>query len=335
MRPSVSVIIPCRNEQATIAKVLKAILLQGYPLDRLEIIIAEGLSTDGTRDEIEKFRNTHPRSQVILVENQKQTIPAALNKAIQASKGDLIIRLDGHAIPGENYINRSVEDLEAQKGENVGGIWIIKPGRSTLIARSIAFAASNRFGVGDASYRLAAKEGPVDTIPFGAFRKELWKKIGGFNESLLTNEDYEFNARIRKQGGTVWLDPAIRSEYISRSTLKDLSRQYWRYGYWKNRMLRRFPGTLKWRQALPPFFVLFLLILVLLSIGSVYARFILLLVCGLYALVLILASRSTAINEKDLRLLFGIPIAIVTMHFSWGTGFWSSFFPAAQKKDTE
>jgi succinoglycan biosynthesis protein ExoA len=332
MKPSVSVIIPCRNEQATIARVLEAIFIQGYPLDRLEVVIADGLSEDKTRDEIEGFRGSHPELKILVVDNPKQTIPAALNTAIESSSFEIIIRLDGHAIPGENYLVRAVEDLQLKKGDNIGGVWIIKPGRETVIGRSIALAASNRIGVGDATYRLAGKEGPVDTVPFGVFRKDLWIRIGGFNESLLTNEDYEFNARIRNQGGVVWLDPAIRSEYIARGTLKELSKQYWRYGFWKNRMLRKFPQTLKWRQALPPLFILSLFLLAIFSFGSEYARLLLMVIILIYFLVLLIVSIFTAIGEGDLKLLLGIPLAISTMHFSWGMGFWASFLSPSKMK---
>ena len=127
------------------------------------------------------------------------------------------------------------------------------------MAQSIAAAASHPLGVGDALYRHASKASQVDTVPFGAFKRELLALVGFFDESLLTNEDYEFNTRIRKSGGTIWLDPAIRSVYFARPTLAALARQYSRYGFWKWRMLRRYPETLRWRQGLPPLFVLSLL----------------------------------------------------------------------------
>ncbi len=149
------------------------------------------------------------------------------------------------------------------RGDNVGGVWEIQPGATTWIARSIAVAAAHPLGVGDAMYRLAATASEVDTVPFGSFRRTLIEQIGGYNESLLTNEDYEFNTRIRQANGRVWLDPSIRSVYFARSTFKELVRQYWRYGYWKWRMLRHFPDTVRWRQALPPLFVLSLVCLLL------------------------------------------------------------------------
>ena len=138
----------------------------------------------------------------------------------------------------------------------MGGIWDIQPQGKGWQARAIAAAAAHPFAVGDAYYRFTRAAQEVDTLPFGAFRKSLIERIGAFDEDLLTNEDYEFNVRLRKSGGRIWLDPAIRSVYFARSNLLDLARQYWRYGFWKVRMLRRHPNTIRWRQSLPPLFVL-------------------------------------------------------------------------------
>ena len=332
MKPKVSIIIPCRNEQATIAGVLDAIRRQSFPLDQLEVIIADGLSMDRTRDVIRSFQQENPTLVIKVIDNSKLTIPAALNAAIRASNGEIIVRLDGHAFPSNNYVKTSVEDLESKKGDNVGGVWLIKPGSSSWIGRSIAQAASNPLGVGDALYRYADKAGIVDTVPFGSFRKSLIDEIGGFDENLFTNEDYEFNARIRKNGGIIWMNPFIKSDYIARGTNGELSRQYWRYGFWKNKMLRHNPRTLKWRQALPPIFILSILILILLSFGSEFARLILLIEAGIYFSALVVASLPTVFREKDLIFLVGIPLSIATMHFSWGSGFLFSFLSPGEKK---
>jgi GT2 family glycosyltransferase len=165
----------------------------------------------------------------------------------------------------------------------------------------------------------------VDTVPFGSYRRTLIEKIGGYNESLLTNEDYEFNTRIRKSGGRVWLDPSIRSIYFSRSTLGELIRQYWRYGFWKWRMLRRFPDTIRWRQALPPLFVLSLIGLALISILLPFAWRVFVVELILYFAVLLLAGGHAALKRRKPYLLFGLPLAISAMHLAWGSGFlWST-----------
>jgi succinoglycan biosynthesis protein ExoA len=215
-------------------------------------------------------------------------------------------------------------DLQAGLGENVGGTWEIQPGAQTWVAQSIAAAASHPLGVGDALYRHTDKAALVDTVPFGAFKRELLALIGFFDESLLTNEDYEFNARIRKSGGKIWLDPSIRSIYFARPTLAKLARQYARYGFWKWRMLRRYPETLRWRQVLPPLFVLSLILGAALAIFLPIFRFLLAAEICIYLIALAAAGVQAAIRQKKIHLLIGLPLAIAAMHFTWGAGFlWS------------
>lgn len=321
---SVSVIVPCYNERQTIGLLLSALSEQDYPLDLVEVIIADGGSTDGTQQTIAAFGQAHPQLNIKLVDNPRRIIPAALNTAIRHASNDIILRLDAHCVPQPNYISRSLESLMKRDAANVGGVWDIKPGAQTWMAASIAYAASHPLGVGDAKYRFTRDEGYVDTVPFGAFPRSLVDEIGYFNEELLSNEDYEFNARIRQTGKKIWLDPAVRSTYFSRADLDKLARQYWRYGYWKWRMIQRFPGTLRWRQALPPLFVVTVLVLLILMPFVPALRVILPLLLLVYVLTLVIAALPVALHEKDLRLLVGIPIAIMTMHFNWGTAFlWS------------
>jgi glycosyltransferase involved in cell wall biosynthesis len=324
MPSTVSIIIPCYNEQKTIQKLLAAIHAQTYPRADLEVIIADGMSTDQTRAEIAAFAGSHPDLHISVLDNPKRVIPAALNLALGEAKGEIIVRLDGHSIPYPDYVERCVSDLETGLGDNVGGIWEIHPGAGTWVAKSIAHAASHPLGVGDALYRLTEKPAYVDTVPFGAFKRELLALVGFFDETLLINEDYEFNARIRARGGKIWLDPAIRSVYYARNTFGSLAQQYWRYGFWKYRMLRRYPKTLRWRQGLPPLFVLSLVCLALL--GLLWNGFHILLAAEglLYASILIAAGIWSAWKDREGVLLFGLPASISVMHISWGSGFlWS------------
>ena len=240
----VSIIVPCYNEETTIRHLLDAVLAQTYPRAQMELIISDGISTDRTREVIAAFQNEHPDLAVRVVDNSARTIPSGLNQAIRESKGEIIVRLDAHSMPIPEYVERCVAAHESGKGDNVGGVWEIRAGADTWIAKSISFAAAHPLGVGDAMYRLNAKAGAVDTVPFGSFRRALIDKIGAFDETLLSNEDYEFNTRVRESGGTVWLDPSIRSVYFSRSTLGKLAAQYWRYGFWKFKMLKRYPAYL-------------------------------------------------------------------------------------------
>jgi succinoglycan biosynthesis protein ExoA len=317
----VSVIVPCYNEQATICQLLDAIYNQTYPKNELEVVIADGLSTDQTRTVITEYQVQHPDLEIRVIDNNLRVIPSGLNRAIEAAKGTYIVRMDGHSIPNRDYIQSCIKGLDEGLGDIIGGIWKIQPGASTWIARAIAIAASHPVGAGDATYRIGGTAQAVDTVPFGAFQRELVDKIGMFDETLLTNEDYEFNARLRESGGRVWLDPAISSIYFARATLGELAKQYWRYGYWKAQMLRKHPKTLRWRQLLPPLFIAGILIFGILSLVWNLARWLLLCIVLLYTVVIF--SIGIQMSRKYLFPLhaIGIPLAIATIHFSWGSAF--------------
>lgn len=334
MPPFVSIIVPCYNEEKTIRHLLDSVRAQTYPLAQMELVIADGLSNDRTREVIAAFQKEHSDLQVRVVDNSVQTIPSGLNQAIRESRGEIIVRLDAHSMPIPEYVERCVAAHEAGKGENVGGVWEIRAGAETWAARAISFAAAHPLGVGDAMYRLNAKAGAVDTVPFGSFRRALIEKIGAFDETLLSNEDYEFNTRVRESGGTVWLDPSIRSVYFSRSTFGKLASQYWRYGFWKMKMLQRYPHTLRWRQALPPLFVLSLFVLLVLSLFVGLARTALAAQLTVYFLALGAAGLKLALEKKNFALLPGLPLAISTMHMAWGSGFlWSGLSSLFKKYD--
>jgi len=326
---SVSVIVPCYNEEATIQLLLDAIESQTFPHDQFEVIISDGISTDGTRIVIAEYQKQHPDLQIKMVDNPKRIIPSALNRALEAAEGKYIIRLDAHSMPYPDYIEKCVQDLEAGCGDNVGGVWEIQPGRKgklppSWMARGIAAAMAHPLGVGDAQYRFTNQAQFVDTVPFGAFESKLIVKIGFFDETLQTNEDYEFNVRIRQSGGKIWLNPAIRSVYFARPSLLSLIQQYWRYGYWKGRMLYRYPQTLRWRQLLPPLFVVSLVGLILLTLLNAWFGLILILQICLYGLLLLVTGIQVSWQKKDFSLLISIPLAISAMHLTWGTGvLWS------------
>ena len=323
--PFVSIIIPCFNEEATIFNLLEAISAQTFPKANLEVIIADGMSTDHTREQISVFAGSHPGLAIKVVDNAKRAIPAGLNSALKETRGDIIVRLDAHSMPYPDYIERCVADLEAGLGENVGGVWEIRPGTESWVARSIAHAGSHPLGVGDALYRHSDKPALVDTVPFGAFKREILALVGFFDETLLTNEDYEFNARIRKSGGRIWLDPSIRSIYFARPTFSKLATQYFRYGFWKWRMLRRYPETLRWRQGLPPLFRgKFILFCSLELFSTNFSSLVGCRDCALHYPSWLPQGFSRTKAPGISHLLFGLPLAIATMHLSWGAGFlWS------------
>ncbi len=316
----VSLIIPCYNEENTIQDLLAAICEQNFPLADLDVVISDGMSTDTTREKIQEFADDVPELKVRVIDNPKRTIPSALNQALQAAQGEYIMRIDAHSLPHPNYIKFCLRDLEAGLGDNVGGVIQIKAANQDWVAQSIAVAAGHPLGVGDAKYRIGSEAREVDTVAFGAYHSSLIDRIGGFDESLLSNEDYEFNVRVRKSGGKIWLDPEIKATYIARPTLKALAAQYWRYGYWKLRMLSRYPETIRWRQ-LSGLFVLSWIGLGLLGIWLIWARWLLLIEAVIYLSALLFAGTKAALDHNKAYLLLGLPLSISIMHFSWGSGF--------------
>jgi glycosyltransferase involved in cell wall biosynthesis len=322
--PKVSIIVPCYNEQTTIRLLLEALREQTFPRVEMEVVISDGMSTDNTRGVIAAFQKDFPDLDLRVVDNTRRSIPSAVNRAIESARGVIIVRLDAHSKPYPDYVANCVDALEAKRGDNVGGVWEIRPGAPTWIAQSIAVAAAHPLGVGDALYRHAKQPAVVDTVPFGSFYRTLIDTVGLFDETLLTNEDYEFNARVRKAGGRIWLDPSIRSMYFARPTLQELARQYWRYGFWKWRMLRRYPDTLRWRQALPPLFVLSLLGLASLTAWFPPIGFALMGELILYFTIVLIAGLQAARRLRQPFLLPGLSLAIPVMHLAWGSGLlWS------------
>jgi glycosyltransferase involved in cell wall biosynthesis len=320
MPDKVSVIIPCRNEGQTIRLVLAAFNAQTYPHDLMEIIIVDGFSEDNTRSEIMAFSQEHPELTIRIVDNPKRIIPAAVNAGILASSGDILVRMDAHSIPQPDYVERCVVAHAEGRADNVGGVWDIKPQVNTWMARSIATAASHPLAVGGAQYRFSDKAQYVDTVPYGSFRKALIERIGGFDESLLTNEDYEFNARLIKNGGSVWLDSRIQSTYFARKNFIKLADQYKRYGFWKYQMLRLYPETLRMRQVIPPVFVISLMGLLFLSLFWSIARIILGLVLAIYLGLLLVVSVFESIKRREVCYLY-LFVAFAIMHFCWGSSF--------------
>jgi succinoglycan biosynthesis protein ExoA len=316
--PSVSVIIPSRNEVATIVPLLAALGTQTYAID--EIIVADGMSTDGTRAAVAAFQGKAPLPEVRMIDNPDRTVPAGLNRAVSESVGEIVIRLDAHARPAPDYVARCVTGLLDGKGANVGGLLDVAPAVPGVVARAIALAVSHPLGAGDAAYRVGGRAGAVDTVPFGAFRRETLAAIGPFNEELPVNQDFEYNARIRAAGGTVWFDPAIRCTYYARSNLIRLYTQYWRYGIGKRRMLRRHPRALRPRQVVPPMFVGSLAVAGALARWTPGARRFLAIVLGGYAAALGMGAGHLRARGGGPS-AFLTPVVFATIHLAWGAGF--------------
>ncbi len=321
---SVSVVIPCYNEANFIGKVLENLADQ-YESDRYEIIVVDGGSEDWTRDKIQAFKLTRPDLSIVLVDNPARKIPAALNLGIAAARGEIIARMDAHAVPSDGYVRRCVEVLSREGAGVVGMPCHVLPASDTLLARAIASAVSHPFGIGDAKYRL--REGgamleAVDTVAFACFRKSLWQELGGYNESLSTNEDYDFNYRVRLAGREVILDRSGHCDYFARTSFSDLAAQYRRYGGWKARMIRLHPRSIKVRHLVAPGFVLSLVGLLILSVFWPPFALLLGLEIGLYVLLSLAFSwQIMRRNNESLGTLLVLPLVFLTIHLTWGTSF--------------
>ena len=256
-KPLVTLVIPTLNEADRIEACLESVLAQTYPPDRLEVIVADGGSTDGTQDKVTAFAEHHP--QVRLVDNPKRIQSAAFNLGVRQGRGDFIIRLDAHASYNNDYIQRCVEVLTETGAANVGGVWETAPGADTLVARAVAVLCTQRFGVGGARFRLGGEAGPVDTVPFGAFPRATFETVGLLDERLPRGEDNEFNARIRQHGLTVWFSPQIRCTYFGRATLGGFLKQLFGNGLYHIKTLRVNPGGCSVRHLVPFGFLMGLL----------------------------------------------------------------------------
>jgi glycosyltransferase involved in cell wall biosynthesis len=322
MKPFVSIIVPCYNEIRFIRKLLQNIADQDYPGERLEVFVVDGMSNDGTREEIMDFIKPFPY--IHLLENEKRYVPFALNKGISGSTGEVIMRMDAHAEYPTNYISRLVESLYQLNADNVGASLITLPGDSTIRSLAIASALSSSFGVGNAHCRLDIKTiRQVDTVPFGCFRREVFKRIGLFDEELLRNQDDGFNAKLTRNGGRIFLVPEVKIRYYARTSVKSIRKMFYQYGLFKplgNKKAGR-PATL--RQFVPPLFALFLILCV---IGGLIVKETLLLgLIGLafYLVVDLIFSIRILTKNSQPQLIFYLPWIFFVIHISYGFGYLS------------
>lgn len=250
--PFISLVIPLRNEKAYIADCLRSILAQDYPLERMEILFIDGCSTDGTAAILEEAAKQTPQIRVLC--NPNRTVPYAMNIGIRASTGEYIVRLDAHSEYAADYVSLSVETLRSVPCDNAGGVWITR-GRGYM-GEAIAGTLTTVFGVGNAQFRLTPHSGYVDTVPFGAFRRDLFDRIGLYDERLTRNQDNELNYRIRKSGGKIYMNEHIRCTYYCRSSLQALMRNGYQNGHWNVVTMYLCPGSMGLRHFIPLAFVL-------------------------------------------------------------------------------
>lgn len=313
----ISIVLPIRNEEKYIRSCLEHIFAQEKMPVPYEVIAADGLSTDRTREIIHDFQKTH--SNLILIDNPDKIVPCGMNSAIRKAKGDIIIRVDGHCVIDPDYVSNCVKHLVGDKVDGVGGP--MRTVGETPLSEVIAIAMSSIFGVGNSAFRtITGKTILVESVPFPAYTREIINRVGLYDEELIRNQDDEYNYRIRAAGGKILLAADVRSTYYSRSSLTHLWKQYFQYGYWKVRVLQKHSRQMSLRHFIPPIFVLAMLIALVLSLIFSKSSIILVLVTGSYLLANSIASIITAMKKgwKSLPLL---PVCFLILHFSYGLGF--------------
>ncbi len=318
IRPFVSIVIPCRNEARYIAGCLASILAGGYPLDRLEILVSDGLSDDGTREILRTCAAEH--SCITVLDNHQRSTPAALNLAIRSAAGSVVIRMDAHVLYPPDYVCRLVEALEETGADNVGGVLETVPADDTPTARAIALGLSHPFGVGNSHFRTGTQHRrEVDTVPFGCYRRETFDRIGLFDEELVRNQDDELNFRLIARGGRVLLLPEVTCRYFARRSFGQVARMYYQYGYYKPLVARKLGRVMTVRQLVPSMLIAALASSASLSAwlpgaGPAFAS-----IAAIY--VAFVLACSVAATGSDLRCALALAAVFPTLHFSYGFGF--------------
>jgi len=331
--PFVSVIVPMRNEEPHIEKCIRSLIDQDYPTNLYEVLVVDGMSNDHSKKVAQAISDNYPN--IFLLENPGILTSSGLNIGIRKSKGEIVIILGAHSFVQNDFISKNAEFIKKNEHHCVGGP--IETLGETHNAKVISLAMSSAFGVGDALFRYGKSEAYVDTVAFGAYKKEVFEKIGLFDEELARNQDDEFNYRLRKAGGKIFITPEIKLSYYSRATLRKLWSQYFQYGFWKIRVLQKHPKMMRLRQLIPGVFVLS----VILSFGLVFYHYIFgyltLIILGSYVGCNLLSSLRIA-RKEGLKCLPLLPAAFSAMHFSYGMGFLIgliTFFPKWFQKEMD
>jgi glycosyltransferase involved in cell wall biosynthesis len=319
--PLVSILIPMRNEEKYIEACIKSLIGQKYPQDSYEVIVVDGMSEDGSKEIVQSLLGNH--SNIFLLENRDMLTSFGLNIGIEKSRGAIVSILGAHSFVEAEFIKENVEAFKKVEADCVGGP--IRTLGKTYGAKVISLAMSSPFGVGNALFRYSEEEGYVDTLAFGAYKKDVFRRIGAFDEELVRNQDDEFNYRLRKAGGRIFMTPRIRSFYHSRATLKKVAVQYFQYGLWKVRLVQKHLKMMMLRQFVPAVFVLSVVMSLLLSFYDRAFLGLFLLISGSYFACNLFFSFKIAKKYGWKYFLF-LPIVFITIHWSYGLGFLIGLF---------
>ena len=327
-----SIICPIFNEEKYISKCIDSILDQDYPMDDLEVLFVDGMSIDKTREIVANYRLRYPF--ICLLDNPHKIVPYAMNIGIEASKGDIIIRLDAHAEYPKNYFSKLVNYLNELDGaENVGGVCITLPCNQKTISIVISEALSCSFGMGNSYFRTGSNGiKSVDTVPFGCFRKSLFKKIGLYDNELVRNQDDELNGRIIKNGGKIYLIPEIEIKYFSRDKIKKVWKMFFQYGLYKPLVNKKLGSPATLRQFFPLMFVLGILLGGILSIFSNIILLTYLAVLALYTTIGIQIGIKQYSKHRRIWIIPLMPFIFYTIHIGYGWGYICGLYKLIFKK---
>jgi glycosyltransferase involved in cell wall biosynthesis len=310
--PTVSVVMPVRNEAGTLADAVGAVVTQDYPR-AFEVCLAVAPSRDGTREVADQLAAEHPA--VTVVDNPQGLTPTGLNAAIAATRGEVVVRVDAHAQLSDGYIAAAVHAMAATGAVNVGGVQ--EAVGATPFEDAVAAAMTSWMGTGGGKVHLGGAAGEVDTVYLGVFWRPALEAVGAFDDTLERNQDYELNIRLRHAGGVVWFDPALRVRYRPRGSWQALARQYYQYGWWKQVVTRRYPESVRARQVAPVAATVGLGVS-LLAGRRRWARAVRAAYLGAVAVAAVGGSGGDP--GRAARLAVVLP----TMHLSWGSGFIAS-----------
>jgi succinoglycan biosynthesis protein ExoA len=314
--PVVSLIVPCRNEQASIEACLQSLFAQDLAPGSFEIIVADGLSTDGTREILARLAAHH--ACLCLVDNPGRSVPHGLNAAIRAARGQIIVRIDAHTHYAPDYVRQCLAVLHETGADNVGGPWVAHG--TGYLGRAVAAAFQSPWVVGGARGHNPHYAGPVDTVYLGCWPRAVFERIGYFDETLVRNQDDEFNFRLQRAGGLIWQSPRIRSWYQPRTSLRALWRQYVQYGYWKVAVLQKHGRPAALRHMVPAGFVAMMGLLPLVALGWPRVWELWGVLGGLYVGGTLVAAGGAAWRQ-GLTLLPVLPVVIACYHVGYGWGF--------------
>ncbi|MFA5095649.1 MAG: glycosyltransferase family 2 protein [Candidatus Paceibacterota bacterium] len=314
----VSIVVACRNEEKLIGKCLGSIAEQDYQKDKIEVLVVDGISEDKSREIINDYSEKFPYIRIL--DNPKKFTNFAFNIGIRESKGEIITLMGAHAIYEKDYVSKCVKYLKEYDADNVGGVLKTVPAEDTLVAKSIAYCFSSFFGTGGSYFRIGSKKPRwVDTVFGGCYKREVFNKIGFFNEKLSKSQDFEFNLRLKKSGGKILLAPDIVAYYYPKSNLEDFLRHNFEDGVWAILPFKFVKAPFNLRHYIPLLFILTFLLTFIFGIFFFPARIIFDLIFGSYLMLNLFFSIGIAFR-RGFRYLFIMPIVFIYRHFGYGMG---------------